>query len=70
MFFILYVINITDITDLRYYWTYYSMFNLKSENPQPESGSVAKNVMGKIQEVRTIDDMSAVYCCLLWDQGL
>eukprot|EP00983_Pelagomonas_calceolata_P049812 1141676-Pelagomonas_calceolata.AAC.1 len=26
-----------------------SLFNLKSVNLQPESGSVAKNVMGKIQ---------------------
>eukprot|EP00983_Pelagomonas_calceolata_P037721 1136475-Pelagomonas_calceolata.AAC.1 len=43
-----------------------------SVNPQPESDNVAKDMVGKIQihEVRTIDDMSAVYCCLLWDQGL
>eukprot|EP00983_Pelagomonas_calceolata_P008697 283878-Pelagomonas_calceolata.AAC.1 len=29
-----------------------SLFNLKSVNPQPESGSVAKNMMGKIQPFR------------------
>eukprot|EP00983_Pelagomonas_calceolata_P039238 1137091-Pelagomonas_calceolata.AAC.2 len=27
-----------------------SLFNLKGVNPHPESGSVAKDVMGKIQE--------------------
>eukprot|EP00983_Pelagomonas_calceolata_P080377 1155119-Pelagomonas_calceolata.AAC.1 len=49
-----------------------SLLNSKSVYPQPKSGSVAKKEMGKIQahEVHTIDDKSAVKCCLLWDQGL
>eukprot|EP00983_Pelagomonas_calceolata_P041459 1138073-Pelagomonas_calceolata.AAC.4 len=70
LFFILCVIRITNITDRRSYIGQISLFNSKNVNPQPESGSVAKDVMGVIQEVRTIDDKTAVYCCLLWDQGL
>eukprot|EP00983_Pelagomonas_calceolata_P115606 1160217-Pelagomonas_calceolata.AAC.25 len=49
MFFILYVIKITDITDRRSTIGPNRLFNAKSMYPQPESGSVAKNVMGKIQ---------------------
>eukprot|EP00983_Pelagomonas_calceolata_P019062 599055-Pelagomonas_calceolata.AAC.1 len=49
MFFILYAIGITYITDRRNTIGPNSLFNLKSMYPQPESGSVAKNVMGKIQ---------------------
>eukprot|EP00983_Pelagomonas_calceolata_P038502 1136809-Pelagomonas_calceolata.AAC.11 len=70
MCFILYVIGITDITDRRNTIGLNSLFNLKSVYPLSESGSVVKNVMEKIQEARTIDDMLAIYCCLLWDQGL
>eukprot|EP00983_Pelagomonas_calceolata_P109584 1159570-Pelagomonas_calceolata.AAC.7 len=47
--------------------------NSKSVNPQPASGSVAKNVTGKIQvhEVCTIDDMSAVYSGIRgWSQAI
>eukprot|EP00983_Pelagomonas_calceolata_P124466 1161109-Pelagomonas_calceolata.AAC.1 len=46
-----------------------SQFDLKSVYPQSESGSVAKDIMGKIQEVHTIHDMSAIYCYLLWALG-
>eukprot|EP00983_Pelagomonas_calceolata_P028021 879027-Pelagomonas_calceolata.AAC.1 len=49
MFFILYLIGITDITDRRNTIGTNSLFNSKSVYSQPESGSVAKNVMGKIQ---------------------
>eukprot|EP00983_Pelagomonas_calceolata_P006500 214059-Pelagomonas_calceolata.AAC.1 len=49
MFFILYVIRITDITDGRNTIGPNSLFNSKSVYPQPESGSFAKNVMRKIQ---------------------
>eukprot|EP00983_Pelagomonas_calceolata_P003854 125090-Pelagomonas_calceolata.AAC.1 len=66
----LYVIRITNITARRSTIGPDGLFNLKGVNPQPESGSVAKDVMGKIQELSTTDDMSAVCCCLLWDQGL
>eukprot|EP00983_Pelagomonas_calceolata_P039965 1137404-Pelagomonas_calceolata.AAC.1 len=60
--------GMTDITDRRRTLGSNSLFNFEEWNLQPESGNVAKDMMGKIQEVRTIDDMSATYCCLLWDQ--
>eukprot|EP00983_Pelagomonas_calceolata_P020767 652579-Pelagomonas_calceolata.AAC.1 len=46
MLFILYV---TNITDRRSTFGPKILFNSKSVYPQPESGSAAKNVMGKIQ---------------------
>eukprot|EP00983_Pelagomonas_calceolata_P051759 1142554-Pelagomonas_calceolata.AAC.1 len=49
MFLISYVIEITDITDQTHAIGPDSLFNSKGVNPQPEFGSVAKNVMGKIQ---------------------
>eukprot|EP00983_Pelagomonas_calceolata_P074707 1152660-Pelagomonas_calceolata.AAC.1 len=69
-FFILYAIGITKMTDRRSTIGPNSLSNSKSVNPQPESSSVAKDVMGKIQEVPTIDVKPAVYYCLHWDQGL
>eukprot|EP00983_Pelagomonas_calceolata_P016135 510756-Pelagomonas_calceolata.AAC.1 len=49
MFFILYLIRITDITDRRSTIGSSRPFNSESVYPQPESGSVAKDMMGKIQ---------------------
>eukprot|EP00983_Pelagomonas_calceolata_P005543 181056-Pelagomonas_calceolata.AAC.1 len=49
MFFILYV-SITDITDWRSAIGRNCLFNSKSVYTQPESGSVAKDAMGKIQQ--------------------
>eukprot|EP00983_Pelagomonas_calceolata_P057609 1145147-Pelagomonas_calceolata.AAC.1 len=49
MFFILYVIRITDITDWRSTIGPNSLFSVKSVTPQPESRCVAKNMMGKVQ---------------------
>eukprot|EP00983_Pelagomonas_calceolata_P134962 1162111-Pelagomonas_calceolata.AAC.1 len=49
MFFILYVIRITGITDWRSTIGPSSLFNSESVYPQPESGNVAKDTMGKIQ---------------------
>eukprot|EP00983_Pelagomonas_calceolata_P041099 1137901-Pelagomonas_calceolata.AAC.3 len=60
----------TDIIDRRSTIGPSSLFNSESVYVQPESGSVAKDMMGKIQGERAIDDMSAAYCCLLWDQEL
>eukprot|EP00983_Pelagomonas_calceolata_P044775 1139447-Pelagomonas_calceolata.AAC.1 len=48
MFCILYA-RITDITDRRSTIGPNGLFNSKSVYPQPKSGSVAKDVMGKIQ---------------------
>eukprot|EP00983_Pelagomonas_calceolata_P047652 1140741-Pelagomonas_calceolata.AAC.1 len=45
----LHVIRITDITDRRSTIGPSSLFNSESVYPQPESGSVAKDMMGKIQ---------------------
>eukprot|EP00983_Pelagomonas_calceolata_P066402 1149016-Pelagomonas_calceolata.AAC.1 len=41
----MYVIRITDTTDWRSNIGPNSLFNSKSESPQPESGSVAKDMM-------------------------
>eukprot|EP00983_Pelagomonas_calceolata_P115206 1160172-Pelagomonas_calceolata.AAC.10 len=49
MFFILNVIRIINNTDWRSTIGLNSLFNSKSVNPQPESGSVAKDMIGKIQ---------------------
>eukprot|EP00983_Pelagomonas_calceolata_P007356 240160-Pelagomonas_calceolata.AAC.1 len=45
---ITHIIRITDITDRRSTIGPSSLFNLKIVNPQPESGSVAEDMMGKI----------------------
>eukprot|EP00983_Pelagomonas_calceolata_P086292 1156727-Pelagomonas_calceolata.AAC.3 len=47
--FISYVIGFTDVTDRRSTIGPSSLFNSKSGYLQPEPGSVAKNVMGKVQ---------------------
>eukprot|EP00983_Pelagomonas_calceolata_P039015 1137007-Pelagomonas_calceolata.AAC.1 len=63
MFFILYVIRITDITDRRSSIGPSSLFNSESVYPQPESGSVAKDMVGKIQ-------ILVFRHCIRWVNGM
>eukprot|EP00983_Pelagomonas_calceolata_P062858 1147468-Pelagomonas_calceolata.AAC.2 len=65
MFYILYAIRITGITDWRKTIGPNSLFNSKNVDSQPESGNVAKDMTGKIQthafrhSLRRVNGMSS-----------
>eukprot|EP00983_Pelagomonas_calceolata_P011858 380919-Pelagomonas_calceolata.AAC.1 len=63
MFSILHTIGITDITDRRSIIGPRSQFNSESVYLQPKSGSVAKDMLGKIQ-------VHVFRHCMRWMNGM